>query len=77
MGACAEGASKTRATGTNQNDHLTMTLTTEAERHQAQFEQLFADAMRAKRCGDDEQFRELLEKAVRAGELMNGLLAII
>jgi len=54
-----------------------MTLTTEAKRHQAQFQQLFADAMQAKRCGDDEQFCELLRKAVRAGELMNGLLAII
>lgn len=77
MGACAEGAGKARATGANQDDYLTMTLTTEAKRHQAQFEQLFADAMQAKRCGDDEQFRELLGKAVRAGELMNGLLAII
>ena len=54
-----------------------MTLTTEAKRHQAQFEELFADAMQAKRCGDDEQFRELLKQAVRAGELMNGLFAII
>jgi hypothetical protein len=77
MGACAEGAGKARATGTNQDDHLTMTPTAEATRHQAQFEQLFADAMQAKRCGDDEQFRELLEKAVRAGELMNGFFAII